>query len=211
MKQTQSILRCGIDEAGRGALAGPLVAAAVMFPQKTMKTVTRRVGFRPRDSKTFSRLQRKKVYTALKRMRATIAVEIISTRQINNHGIGWANREIMRRLIKKLTADEYILDGNLKIGVILGKTNKIRSVPHADAMVPEVICASIVAKEERDALMRTLHKEYPQFLWCDNAGYGTAAHLRALKTHKMTKYHRGIYVTTALKHKNSVVQFSACD
>ncbi len=196
-----SLVRCGIDEAGRGALAGPLVAAAVLFPTKSMKTITRRLGFRPRDSKTMSEIQRKKIYTALRRMRATILVEVISARSINNHGIGWANKQIMRNLVKKMEADEYILDGNLKIGRIQGKTHRIRSVINADATIPEVICAGIVAKTERDLIMRELHKEFPHFGWDVNAGYGTSKHINAIATHSTSRYHRNIYVTTALRNK----------
>lgn len=193
----KKLLICGLDEAGRGALAGPLVAAAVVFPKKTMKTVTRRLGFRPRDGKTLSALQRKKIYTALKRMRATIAVEVITVRSINNHGIGWANREIMRRLIKRVEADRYIVDGRLRIGRI-GK-KEIKSVAHADATVPEVICAGIVAKVERDRLMQTLHREFPKYKWKLNAGYGTKEHIHAIQIYSVTHYHRSIFVTTALR------------
>lgn len=197
--ETTKIRICGLDEAGRGALAGPLVAAAVIFPKKSMKTVTRRIGFRPRDGKTLSDKQRRKVYAALKRMRATIAVEVISARSINNHGIGWANREIFRRLIRKTEADQFIVDGRLKIGRV-GK-KQIKSVVNADATVPEVICAGIVAKVERDTFMNTLHRQFPKYKWKENAGYGTASHIEAIKIYSVTQYHRLIYVTTALKHK----------
>lgn len=200
MESIQTIV-CGIDEAGRGALAGPLVAAAVIFPKKSIKTVSRRVGFKARDSKTLSELQRKKIYAVLKRMRVTIAVEILSALQINHHGMGWANREIMRRLIKRMTADVYIADGNMKLGRIPGKTAKMKSVINADATVPEVICAGVVAKVERDKIMHLIDREFPQFHWKSNEGYGTKYHLEALRVHPMTKHHRPVYVTTALGDK----------
>ncbi len=199
MKETQTGIICGIDEAGRGALAGPLVAAAVILP-KTIKTVSRRVGFRTRDGKLLTEKQRRRVYAALKRMRAMIAVEVISALQINHRGIAWANREIMRKLIKRMSADIYIADGNLKIGRIAGKSTAIRSVVDADATVGEVICAGIVAKVERDRIMQQLDREFPHFLWKENAGYGTLAHIAALRSHKLSRYHRNIYVTTALAH-----------
>ncbi len=192
---------CGIDEAGRGALAGPLVAAAVILPNKTIKTVLRRAGTKIRDGKLLTAMQRKKIYVILKGLHAEITVEVISTRSINNHGIGWANRKIMRRLIKKVEADEYIADGNIKLGRIKGKTHKLKSVIDADAAIPAVILAGIVAKVERDRLMNELHKEFPEYHWEKNKGYGTKDHFEAIKTFGQVHYHRGIYVSTALKIK----------
>ncbi len=192
---------CGLDEAGRGALAGPLVAAAVILPC-TGKKISRRAGFKLADGKLLSAQQRNKVYTILKRLKTEIAVEVISTRSINNHGIGWANREIMRRLIKKVKADKYIVDGKLKLGRIAGKAGRVKSIVDADATIAEVICAGIVAKVERDKLMRQLHKQFPKYHWKNNAGYGTKEHLTAIATYSLTYYHRSIFVTTALRRKN---------
>lgn len=191
---------CGIDEAGRGALAGPLVAAAVLLPSKTIKTVSRRAGTKTRDSKLLSPLWRRKIYTILKRMKAEIIVEMVSPRSINNHGIGWANKEIMRRLIKRMNADKYILDGNLNIGRIKGKTNKIISLIDADATVPSVILAGIVAKVERDKFMLNLHQQYPHFHWNQNKGYGTKRHIEAIMATKVTRYHRNVFVSTAIRN-----------
>ena len=192
---------CGLDESGRGALAGPLVAAAVVLPKKTIKTVSRRAGTKTRDGKLLAAIQRRKIYAILKRMRAEIAVEVISARSINNHGIGWANREIMRRLIKRVSAHEYIADGRLKLGRIDGKTQKLKSVIDADATIPPVILAGIVAKVERDKLMSKLHKEFPMYYWKQNKGYGTKEHLEALKTYGQSHYHRNIFVTTAFRNR----------
>lgn len=188
---------CGLDEAGRGALAGPLVAAAVILPCSRNK-ISRRAGFSLRDGKILTAKQRRKIYTILKRLKAKILIEIISARSINNHGMGWANREIFRRLIKKADADRYIVDGNIKIGRIAGKKD-VRSIADADAIIPEVICAGIVAKVERDCLMRGLHREFPKYGWRHNAGYGTKKHIKAIELYAMTRYHRGIYVTTAMR------------
>lgn len=193
-----SFVICGLDEAGRGALAGPLVAAAVML-HASRKTISTRAGSPLRDGKLLSAKQRGKIYSVLKQLESNISVEVISTRSINNHGIGWANREIFRRLIKKIDAESYIVDGKLKIGRIKGKTKKVTSVVDADATIPEVIAAGIVAKVERDRIMHTLHKEFPKFGWKQNAGYGTPDHIRALQLNRVSKYHRGVFVTTALR------------
>src|SRR3989338_11162235 len=106
--------KSGLDEAGRGALAGPLVAAAVVINEPIEKAIRERRE-RIKDGKLLKPAQREKIYSLIKDVGAEIFIEIISARQINNHGIGWANKEIFRRLIKKVSADSYIVDGNLKI------------------------------------------------------------------------------------------------
>ncbi len=195
---------CGIDEAGRGALAGPLVAAAVTLPFCTVKKISRRAKVKVRDGKLLSPKQRKKIYKALKRAKAHIALEVISTRKINNRGIGRANREAIRTLIRLTLADRFIVDGRLKLGRITGKTSRIYSVVDADATVPEVILAGIVAKVERDKIMDALHKQFPHYRWRSNAGYGTAGHLVAIRTHGSTYFHRTVFVTTALKNNSAL-------
>lgn len=188
---------CGLDECGRGALAGPLVASAVVLNCSRQKLVGI-AGVKLRDSKLLNAKQRAKIYDALKKTGAVIAVEVISHRQINNRGIGWANREIFRRLIKRINAVKFVVDGNLKIKV-RSKSQKIESVVKADAKVAEVMAASIVAKVTRDKLMQELHNKYPIYGWKTNVGYGTTYHVRALAKHGMIYYHRSVFVTTALK------------
>lgn len=184
---------CGLDEAGRGALAGPLVAATVILKKK--------LKIKIKDGKLLNHEQRQKIYSALKKSGAEVLIETISARQINNHGIGWANKHIFRKLIKKTEADRYIIDGRLKIGRVQGKTKRIKSIVNADATIPAVILAGIVAKVERDAVMRQLHKEFRRYHWKINKGYGTARHLKALREYGPCRYHRDIFVTTALREK----------
>lgn len=190
---------CGIDEAGRGALAGPLVAAAVVLPCSIRK-VARLAKTAVRDGKLLSARARRKIYQALKKVKAEIVIEVVSSRKINNRGIQRANREAIRALVKRVEADRYIVDGKLKLGRIAGKTLKVRSIIDADATIPEVILAGIVAKVERDLIMAALHKQFPFFHWRRNAGYGTKQHLKALQIHSTTIYHRSIFVTTALRN-----------
>jgi len=193
---------CGLDECGRGAWAGPLVAAAVVLNCSRQRLV-RIAGTKLRDSKLLNAKQRQKIYQALKKTEAEMAVEVISDRQINNRGIGWANREIFRRLIKRIEADEYIADGTIKIGKVKGRP-AIKSVIDADEKIPPAIAAGIVAKEERDKLMRRMHKEFPKYGWKTNTGHGTRAHFLAIEAWGMTKYHRTVFVTTALKNSNGL-------
>ena len=174
---------CGMDEVGRGPLAGPIVGAAVVLA-KEIKVL--------RDSKKLSAIQRQKLYKNIVDSGAVIAVEMISVRSINIKGIGWANKEIFRRLKKRIPADEYIADGNLKIA-------GIKSVIKADSKVPEVMAASIIAKVWRDKHMQLLHAEYPMYGWKSNMGYGTKEHIAALKAHGPCKHHRKLFIRTALK------------
>lgn len=176
---------CGMDEVGRGSLAGPLVAAAVVL--SAQKKV-----LRLKDSKKLTSEKRNKIYKRIVLSGAIIAVEEISVNLINKHGIGWANKEVFKRLAKKISADKYIADGNLKLG------RKIKSIIKADAKIPEVMAASIIAKVFRDRIMDHLHEQHPDYGWQSNKGYGTKYHIAALREYGMTKYHRKRFVETAL-------------
>ncbi len=174
---------CGLDECGRGPLAGPIVAAGVIL-QKPIKNLN--------DSKKLSPKIRQKLYRKIIK-NSIFGIEIISVGQINSRGIGWANKKIFINLIKKIPADKYIVDGNLKI------RNAV-SLVKADSKIPEVMAASIVAKVTRDKLMRQLHRELKMYGWHSNKGYGTKYHVAALRAHGPTKYHRKLFVRTALNN-----------
>ena len=180
-----TMIICGLDECGRGPLAGPIMAAAVVLsqPLKNLK-----------DSKQLSAKKRQYLYRRIIKTATAVKIESISVQQINNRGIGWANKEIFKRLIRKIEADKYIVDGNLKIP-------KAVSIIKADTKIPEVMAASIVAKVTRDKLMRELAKDYPRFGWHSNMGYGTKYHLSALQEIGPTKHHRSAFVTTALRNR----------
>jgi ribonuclease HII len=200
---SRNLSLCGLDEAGRGALAGPLVAAAVLLPND-YRRVLKKLDTPLRDGKTLTVNQRRKIIKYIIKKCIRYRTEIISARIINNHGIGKSNREIFRRLIRKIEADKYIVDGNLKIGKIRGRMN-IESKPHADAEIPAVIVAGIIAKFTRDKIMRKLHNKYPQYGWNSNAGYGTKKHIESIRYFGICRYHRNIFVTTA--EKNMIKQF----
>lgn len=177
---------CGMDEVGRGALAGPLVAVATIFNVQCSV-------FNLKDSKKLTPENRARIYKRIIKSGAVIAVEIISARQINTKGMGWANKEIFRRLRKKIPADKYIADGNLKIA-------GITSIVKADTKIPEVMAASIMAKVFRDRIMDHLHHHFDRYGWQSNKGYGTKYHISAIREHGVTKYHRSKFVSTALKN-----------
>ena len=177
---------CGMDECGRGALAGPLVACAIVL--KAQYSI-----LRLKDSKQLSIKQRNELYKQIINRAEVVRVEFISARQINNRGMWWANKEIFRKLIRSIRADKYIVDGNLKI-------KRATSMVKADTKVPEVMAASIVAKVTRDKFMKELHLKYPKYGWQTNVGYGTDHHIRAISEHGSIHYHRSVFVTTALRN-----------
>ncbi len=188
---------CGLDEAGRGALAGPLVAAAIVCSPHIVSG-----SLKIKDSKLLTAKERNKIYRWIIKNKISFTTEIISTRQINNRGIGWANKEIFKRLIKKIDARKYFVDGNLKIKV-KDKGDRVKSVVDADATILPCILAGIVAKVTRDKMMTDLGqlKKFRKYQWKINKGYGTKTHIMMLKDHGATRYHRSVFVTTALKVK----------
>ncbi len=192
----------GLDEVGRGALAGPLVAAGVILKSSRFKnqgSITRLD-----DSKKLKHEHRAKLYKEIIGSGAEVVTEVISVRQVNNRGMGWANKEIFRRIIRKMEADKYIVDGNLRLGRINGKSAKVKSVVKADASRKCVMAAAIVAKEFRDEIMNQLHGEFPKYGWRSNKGYGTKGHIQAIRDYGAVKYHRDVYVNTVLSGDLSV-------
>jgi len=189
--------RCGLDEVGRGALAGPLVAAGVILPADIMVRLGEHGRFL-RDSKTVPRERRREMADLLTQHALVVEIMVMPVELINEHGIGWANREAFRRLIVTISADEYVVDGKIKPATSLDRSARVRCQVKADAQVPEVAAASLVAKVYRDGIMAELHREFPLFGWDRNAGYGTTAHLAALRQYGGASPHRLLFIQTAL-------------
>lgn len=179
--------RCGLDEVGRGCLAGPLIACGVIVSQNLEKLISNS-PYKIRDSKLMPVAHRLAVSEYLT-ANVIYHLEEISVEEINQKGIGIANVQVFERITTKLSADEYIVDGNLKFESI-----KIKSLIDADAKVPEVMMASIIAKVYRDRIMEKLHYEYPHFDWLNNKGYGTKTHMVALKSFPPSPHHRLAFV-----------------
>jgi len=174
---------CGMDEVGRGAFAGPLVAAAVVLPP----------GFRHpwlRDSKKLTAHQREVVAAQVHRRALACAVAEISVAEINLRGLGWANVEIFRRLVAEVAADGYCCDGRLRIDA----SRPVHCLVRGDDLIPSISAASIVAKVHRDALMRRLHLEAPDYDWDHNKGYGAPAHRAAILARGVHPEHRRVFI-----------------
>lgn len=185
---------CGIDEAGRGAFAGPLVCAAVTLPLTFMLSdFPRKIVFR--DSKKMSERQREKAYEKIFDFAIDVKTVSISADAINKRGVGWANWYGFRKLIYKVCANRYILDG---IPFKQSLSNNSHFMIKADAVIPAVICASIIAKVTRDNIMRKLGSKYKQYAWQANKGYGTKFHREKIINFGVTNQHRILFVKNTL-------------
>src|SRR5262249_45935700 len=136
---------CGLDEVGRGALAGPLVAAAVILPEGIAARLGPLVRFL-RDSKTVPRARRAEIAALIRRHACLHAVVTISVTDINTRGIGWANGEAFRQLIAVVEAGEYVVDGRIRPPAPEERAGRVRCLVDADALVPAVAAASLIAK-----------------------------------------------------------------
>ncbi|MFN2581751.1 MAG: ribonuclease HII [Candidatus Dormibacteria bacterium] len=184
----RSFRLCGMDEVGRGAYAGPLVAAAVVLPHRFRHPWLR-------DSKLLTAHQREVVAEIVRRRAVAWAIAEVSVDDINTRGLGWANVEIFRRLVDLVDADGYCCDGKLRIAA----ARPVHSLVAGDRLVPAVSAASIIAKVHRDALMRTMHDSAPHYNWAQNKGYGALAHRTAIREHGPHAQHRWVFMASVLQ------------
>jgi len=186
-------LVCGIDEAGRGPLAGPVVAAAVIFPSEV-----RIKGLR--DSKKLTPKKRNILYEQIMKSAESVGVGIVNEKVIDSVNIFNAAFLAMKAAILELKSapDHIVVDGRHKIPAI---TIPQTAVVGGDDICSSVAAASIIAKVTRDSIMVKLDKRYPGFGFAKHKGYGTARHLALLKKKGPTPIHRRSYmpVVEALK------------
>ncbi len=177
----------GLDEAGRGCLAGPVVAAAVILPLEDCdEALTRLTGVN--DSKQLSAIQRECLYDVIMQYVIAASVGIGSVPLIDERNILNATKQAMRDALAqlKVSPQALLLDALLLPDVPLPQ----RSIIKGDARCLSIAAASIIAKVTRDRLMVQLHEEYPHYGFARHKGYGTAQHLEALRTHGITPHHR---------------------
>jgi ribonuclease HII len=171
----------GLDEAGRGAWAGPVVAAAVILPAKfKIKGLN--------DSKLLSPQKREELFVVINRSALAVGVGIISEKIIDNEGIIGATRRAFLEAIEKIkdTADYLLVDGIKIFEHIIPNSFHIKG----DRKIASVAAASIVAKVTRDHIMRDYHQKYPLYGFDQHKGYGTASHTRSLDEHGWCDIHR---------------------
>ena len=180
-RYNSKILVCGIDEAGRGALSGPVTISSVILPKNYYNPEIK-------DSKKLSYLKRKKLFDEIKNVALDYVIVDVDNNKIDNVNILNATFFGMNKSIKKLnlSADIYLIDGNkfqtkmkLNYKCIIGGDNLYQSIA----------AASILSKVHRDKYMAKIGKRYPQFDWVNNKGYGTKKHIDSIKKYGYTKYH----------------------
>lgn len=185
----------GLDEVGRGALAGPLVAAAVALPTVTPPPP----GVLLRDSKQLTSQQRDHADAWIRDRASLVLIEVIKVEAINGLGIGWANRMIFARLMARLGPRRYLIDGNLRLHGLGPPGACVVCRCQGDAHEPAIAAASIVAKVYRDCLMQCLDPAYPQYGWGRNAGYATPVHQMALRRDGPCRHHRTLFLRRLLE------------
>jgi ribonuclease HII len=175
----------GVDEVGRGPLAGPVVAAAVIFrPEVRVAGVT--------DSKKLSEAVREELVAEIRRRALCIGVGAASPAEVDRLNILRATHLAMRRALSHLSrAPDHILVDGLPVAE-LGDDHT--AVVEGDSKSFTIACASIVAKTTRDRLMKRLALRYPDYGWETNVGYGTPEHVTALAERGPTPHHRRSFV-----------------
>jgi len=173
----------GVDEAGRGPCAGPLVIAAVILKDPTAPELAA-----VRDSKEISEKKREELFDVIMSIAASVSVIRVSVEEIDERGVHAANLDGMRRAVKGLTIEPaYVLtDGYAIQGLAIPNV----AVWKGDQVVTAISAASIIAKVTRDREMIELDKKYPQYGFAGHKGYITAAHTAALAEHGPCVEHR---------------------
>lgn len=182
---------CGIDEAGRGPLAGPVVAAAVILPADTLHPILRE---QLNDSKKVSAKKRDRLFDLIQDT-AQVGVGLAEAGEIDRINILKATFLAMRRAVDNLgvVVDHALVDGNQ----IPPLPCKVQCVVKGDGLSLSIAAASIIAKVTRDRIMSTLAARYPGYGWDHNAGYGTAEHRQAIQQLGMTPEHRRSFAPIA--------------
>jgi len=181
----KNMLEAGCDEAGRGCLAGPVVAAAVILPKDFKNDILN-------DSKQLSEKNRDKLRLIIEKEALAWAIGIVGNEMIDQINILNASILAMHKAIEqlKIKPEHLIIDGN--------RFKAYQDIPHqcivkGDAKYLSIAAASVLAKTHRDEIMKNLDKEFPNYFWAKNKGYPSKQHRQAIAEHGITKYHRKSY------------------
>jgi ribonuclease HII len=171
----------GVDEAGRGPLAGPVVAAAVVFPAGYAHSEIR-------DSKRLSVKKREKLNITIREEAHAVGIGVIEPSVIDEINILQASIMAMKEAVENLPlpVDYLLIDGNRPIGTAIPEETIIKG----DSLSVSIAAASIVAKVARDRIMEMYHRQYPQYNFMGNKGYGTDEHRAAIRKYGFCKIHR---------------------
>ena len=181
-RQLTTLVEAGTDEAGRGCLAGPVTAAAVIFPRDICIP-------KLNDSKKLTENQRNDLRKEIELKAIAFSVEHVMQNEIDKLNILNASIKAMHKALGKLSIyPEFIsVDGN--------KFKSFKKIPYkciikGDAKFQNIAAASILAKTYRDEYMKLIHRKFKNYYWASNKGYPTKKHREAIKKHGITKYHR---------------------
>ena len=176
------IFVCGIDEAGRGCLAGPVTAAAVVLPKKYKNPFIK-------DSKKLNKSDRLDLFNEIIECSLDYAIIDISPKIIDSINILESTFLAMNNAISKIRniIDYTIIDGNK---FKTEKKIKYKCIVKGDNIYQSIAAASILAKVHRDKIMEDLHLNFPEYDWINNKGYGTSKHRLAIRNYGITKHHR---------------------
>ncbi|MDX4060137.1 ribonuclease HII [Aliarcobacter skirrowii] len=177
---------CGIDEAGRGPLAGPLVVAGVILLEDIQNLA---------DSKVLNEKKREKLFDEIKQ-KSKYHIVFKSAKQIDDLGISFCIKESILEIMKTLQNDasSFLMDGNTNFGI-----ENLQKEIKADAKYKEVSAASILAKVSRDRFMDSISENYPEYNFKKHKGYGTKAHVDAIKEFGRSDIHRFSFKLKALR------------
>lgn len=191
--------RCGVDEAGRGPLAGAVYAAAVILdPTRPIAGLA--------DSKTLSAKRRDVLAVEIRERAFAFAIAFASVEEIDAINILQATLLAMKRAVEMLThaPSEVLVDG-LHVPKISFVS---RAIVQGDSLIEEISAASILAKTARDAEMCALHLKFPQYNFKQHKGYGTAEHMRALKLHGPCVWHRRSFAPVRAAYAQAALDFA---
>ena len=182
LRAAKGPLLAGVDEVGRGPIAGPVVACAVIMPGDA------RAIAGVDDSKRLTHDQRVRLSVIIRERAIAYAIGAASVHEIDRINIYQASALAMQRALRRLrvTPDHVVIDGRAMRTLPIPHT----AVVHGDARCFSIACASILAKVTRDLLMTRLGRRYPHYIWDHNAGYTTREHVAGLTSHGITPHHR---------------------
>jgi len=174
-------LVAGIDEAGRGPLAGPVVAAAVILPPGYLNSEIN-------DSKKLSAAKREELYEIISKEAVAIGMMVVDADVIDRVNILQATLQAMRDAVLELptSPDFLLIDGNQRVPILTPQ----KPIVKGDSLSISIAAASIIAKVSRDRIMEMYHRQFPQYNFQQNKGYGTKEHLDAIKQFGICKIHR---------------------
>ncbi len=180
----------GVDEAGRGPLAGPVVAACVVMPEAPLLPEIN-------DSKKVPEKKRDVLYDEILRIAKAVGVGVATVEEIETLNIKAAARLAMKRAIEQAKPPRIFVDAERDLDVDMPQ----QAIVHGDAVSYSVAAASIVAKVTRDRMMRELDAQYPLYGFAQHKGYGTQAHYEALRQHGPCPAHRKLFIRSAFEKR----------